>query len=173
MECQYVSTLCQKFGIVMTLETLKHLSSPPGFCGNPAQGSLKLLKPGHVPGQQGRTGSLRMQCQKFGNNRARVYCLMVCYRAPHLTCALADMSGCRTRWRCSTNRLTNTTRSRPRTRSAPLQVLHSTSPHSTRTTLTTAGKRSSWTCHYQLDNARMMEKSSALSVRCNLFNLRS
>jgi hypothetical protein len=52
-------------------------------------------------------------------------------------------------------------------------VLHSTSPHSTRTTLTPAGKRSSWTCHYQLDNARMMEKSSALSVRCNLFNLRS
>ena len=173
VECQYVSRLCHKFGVIMALKKLKHLSSPPGFCGNPAQSSLKLLKPGPVPGQQGRIGSLCMQCQEFGNNRARVYYLTVCYRAPHLTCALADMWGSRTRWRCSTNRLTNTTRSRPGTRSAPMQALRSTSPHSTRTTLTTAGKRSSWTCRCQLVNARMMEKSSALSVRCGLFNLRS
>ena len=132
---------------------------------------FKILKT-RVPGRQGRMGYLCMQCQEFGNNREMVYCL-TCYRAPHLTCALADMWGCRTRSRCSTNRLTNTTRSRPGTRSAPLQALHSKSPHSTRTTLTTAGKRSSWTCHYQLVNARMMVKSSVLSVRYGLFNLRS
>ena len=157
----------------MTLKKLKHLSCPPGFCGNPAQSSSKPLKPGPVPGQQGRMGSLCMQCQEFGNNRERVHCLTACYRAHHWTYALADMWGSRTRSRCSTNRLTNTTRSRQGTRSAPLKALHSTSPHSTRTTQTTAGKRSSWTCHYHLINARMMEKSSALSVRCGLFNLRS
>ena len=132
---------------------------------------FKPLKTQTCPETTGTNGNSQTPAMsEFGKNRARVYCLTACYRAPHLTCALAGMWGSRTRWRCSTNRLTNTTRSRPGTRSAPLQAPHFTNPHSTRTTLTMAGKRSSWTCHSQLVNARMMEKSPALSVRCGLFN---